>query len=145
MNHSTSLILALVSRIHSLSAEYTRKFLSEKGDYSSSHGFILYLLSTEGELAMGDIARRINRNKSTATALIKKLSDEDLVETFSSSQDNRKKYVRLTSRGKNFNCLTSEISSSLLSVCWKNFRDDEKENLLTLLEKMEKNLAQVVN
>ncbi len=140
MEYSTDRILALISHIHRLSSDYTKKFLSQKGGYASSHGFILYLLSCEEELSMGEIAERINRDKSTATALIKKLNDEGLTETFSSPDDNRKKMIRLTQKGRDFNSFTSEISSSLLAECWKNFSEEEQDKLLSLLQKISTNL-----
>lgn len=140
MKYSKSRILALISRIHSLSSEYTRKFLAEKGDYSSSHGFILYLLSCEPELSMGELTARINRDKSTTTALVKKLIDDGLIETFTSPSDSRKKLVRLTEKGSNFSGFTSEISSSLMNICWKSFTEEEKEKLLELLNRMKENL-----
>lgn len=140
MEYSKERILALISHIHRLSSDFTKKFLSQKGGYASSHGFILYLLSCEEELSMGEIAERINRDKSTATALIKKLNDEGLTETFTSPDDNRKKIIRLTQKGRDFNSFTSEISSSLLAECWKDFTEDEQEQLLALLQKISRNL-----
>ncbi len=91
-------------------------------------------------MSMGEIAKKINRDKSTTTVLIRKLIDEKLVKSASSSKDSRKKIISLTAEGKKYNNFTSEISSKLLSICYKNFSAEEKETLLNLLEKMSANL-----
>ena len=99
-----------------------------------------FLLSENAEMSMGEISKKINRDKSTTTVLIRKLIDEKLVKSASSSKDSRKKIISLTAEGKKYNNFTSEISSKLLSICYKNFSTEEKETILNLLEKMSANL-----
>ena len=106
----------------------------------SSHGFIIFLLSENAEMSMGEIAKKINRDKSTTTFLIRKLIDEKLVKCEQSRKDSRKKIISLTAEGKKYNNFTSEISNKLLSICYKSFSAEEKETLLNLLEKMSLNL-----
>ena len=139
MEYNVNSVISLISRIHMQTAEFTNKMLSSH-NFVSSHGFILFLLSENAEMSMGEIAKKINRDKSTTTVLIRKLIDEKLVKSASSSKDSRKKIISLTAEGKKYNNFTSEISSKLLSICYKNFSAEEKETLLNLLEKMSANL-----
>ncbi len=139
MEYTTNSVLSLISRIHTQSAEYTNKFLAEH-NFVSSHGFILFLLKENEKLTMGEIATRINRDKSTTTVLVKKLIDENLVKTEPSKTDNRKKIISLTDEGKKYNNFTSEISKNIISICYKDFSESEKEELLRLLKKMSENL-----
>ena len=139
MEYNVNSVISLISRIHTQTAEFTNKMLASH-KFVSSHGFILFLLSENSEMSMGEIAKKINRDKSTTTFLIRKLIDEKLVKSMPSSKDNRKKIISLTVEGKKYNNFTSEISNKLLSICYKNFSMEEKETLLNLLEKMSLNL-----
>lgn len=140
MEYTIDSILTLISHLHSATADFTNRMLSKEAKFVSSHGFILFLLSENEWLTMGEISERINRDKSTTTVLIKKLFEEGLVQTKNCTEDSRKKYISLTAKGKEYNSLTSTISKKLLSVCYKGFSDNEKESLLHLLKKMNDNL-----
>ncbi len=139
MEYNINSVISLISRIHTQTAEFTNKMLSDY-NFVSSHGFILFLLSETPEMSMGEIAKKINRDKSTTTVLIRKLIEENLIKSKPSSKDSRKKIISLTEEGKKYNSFTSEISNKLLTICYKNFSPKEKETLLKLLEKMRLNI-----
>ena len=140
MDYNLASLPSLISHIHTLSAEFTSRRLAEKGNFVSSHGFILYLLSQRGRMKMGELAQVINRNKSTTTALIKKLRDEGLIKEETDESDSRMKYVSLTEKGKEYNTLTAAISRELLETYYRGFSPDEKEELLRLLVKLNGNI-----
>lgn len=140
MEYTISSVISLISHLHTATADFTNERLSEKGNFVSSHGFILFQLSGKDKLTMGEIAHLINRDKSTTTVLVKKLREEGLVKEESSSEDSRVKYISLTKKGREYNELTSQISKDLLTQCYKGFSTEEKEELLRLLEKMNDNL-----
>ena len=140
MEYTKEKVLSLISRIHTLSSDFTKSFLSKKGGFASSHGFILYWLSVEKQLTMGELAVKINRNKSTATMLVRKLSEEGLVEVYNSKEDSRIHFVRLTEKGRSLSPMTEGISKALLDSCYRNFSEEEKSSLLTLLKKLCSNL-----
>ena len=142
MGYDVSSLLALVSHIHTLSADFTNRRLAEKGNFVSSHGYILYMLSQKGPMKMGEIAQAINRGKSTTTVLIKKLRDEGLIREESDGSDSRMKYVSLTEKGKNYDSLTASISRELLETCYAGFSEEEKAELLRLLLKLNGNMEQ---
>lgn len=141
MEYDVSSTVSLVSHIHSLSAEFLRSRLNQKGlpELSSSHGFILFLLSKEEELTMGEIARRINRDKSTTTVLVRKLENNGLVETFSNKKDARSKLIKLTAKGMEYNKITSELSTELIQTFYKGFSAEEKSQLLNYLQRISEN------
>ena len=140
MEYTVSSVISLISHLHTATADFTNKRLAEKGDFVSSHGFILFQLSGEEKLTMTEIARRINRDKSTTTVLVRKLKEEGLVKEENSETDSRVKYIQLTKKGMEYNEITSKISHELLTQCYKGFSKTEKEELLRLLEKMNNNL-----
>ena len=140
MEYTTNQILSLISHIHTQTQEFTNSRLSEQGDYVSSHGFILYLLSVEGELTFGELTQRINRDKSTTTSLVKKLEEKGLVQIKKNPADSRIKMVSLTKEGEKLNSLTTKISEELISSSLKDFTEEEKNTLLSLLIKLSGNI-----
>lgn len=140
MEYDQSSILSLISHIHTISADFSTSRLPEKDNFVSSHGYILFVLSQNEKMTMGEIAAAINRTKSTTTALIKKLRDAGLIQEEPSPDDSRQKYIFLTDKGREYDKLTSSISRELLSVCYTGFSEKEKNELLHLLKKMSSNI-----
>ena len=106
----------------------------------TSHGFILYLLSQNEKVTLGELTKAINRDKSTTTALVRKLEKLSLVKTEKCPKDSRKKYISLTENGKQYNETTKNLSKELIETAYKGFSDQEKESVMALLEKMSANL-----
>ena len=142
MNYTVDSVVSLISHIHSASADFLNRRLSKTDSFVSSHGFILFLLSENQKMTMGQIAEKINRDKSPTTVLIKKLLEKGLVKTEHCPQDSRKKLISLTEDGKKYNALTGGISRQLLEACYKDFSGEEKETLLKLLVKMSRNIEE---
>jgi len=140
MDYNISKVLSLISHIHASSQDFTNQKLCSKDGLVSSHGFILFLLKENHCMTMSDISKAINRDKSTTTVLIRKLKDHGLVQETTCNDDSRKKYISLTEKGMEMNDFTSSISKELLEVCYKNFSDEEKDTLLTLLKKLSENI-----
>lgn len=142
--YTVSSTLSLVSHIHSEAAEFLEKRLAEKGleSLASSHGFILFCLSKRKSMLMGELSSAINRDKSTTTALVKKLERLGFVQLEKSKEDSRKKIVTLTEKGLEYNKTTSEISKELLEKAFGGFSEDDKSVLLSMLCKLSKNLEQ---
>ncbi len=88
---------------------------------------------------MGEIARRINRDKSTTTVLVRKLENNGLVETFSNKKDARSKLIKLTAKGMEYNKITSELSTELIQTFYKGFSAEEKSQLLNYLQRISEN------
>ena len=125
----------LLSHIHSQSADFLQKKLSQAGfeNFASSHGNILFQLSRQESLKMNELAKIINRDKSTTTVLIRKLEKEGYIKTTASAEDRRIKIVSLTEKGKKYNSSTGEISTELLQCFYKGFTDEEKETFTKML------------
>ena len=133
--------ISLLSHIHTITADFAINNLKKQGfnDFASSHGNILFQLSREEVLSMGQLAKKINRDKSTTTVLVRKLEAEGLVITFADQKDKRSKNISLTQKGRSFNLSTQEISKDLLQTFYKGFTDSEKEAFFTYLKRIESN------
>ena len=139
--------MSLVSRIHSAAADFLIKRLAEKGlpDFASSHGFILFQLSAKDALSMKELAEKINRDKSTATVLVRKLERDGFVKTAPSPGDARSKLVSLTRKGKRYNDVTAELANDLLKIFYKGFSDVEKKNACSYLLRIAENFSRSAN
>jgi DNA-binding MarR family transcriptional regulator len=135
-------IIALVSAVRDKANRFITEQLKMRGitDIATPHGGIFVHLLRNGELSMGEIAQKIDRDKSTVTALVRKLVELGYVETSPSPSDSRVTMVKLTAKGgaleKDFN----EISKSLQETVYQGFSDLEKELLMRLLGRVKKNL-----
>lgn len=139
MNVNSS--ISFLSHIHTITATFLTEKLKQQGfnDFASSHGNILFQLNKNGKMTMGELAKSINRDKSTATVLVRKLEKEGFVSIISDEKDKRNKYILLSQKGKDYTKITSEISNELLSTFYKGFSEQEKQTFLDFLERIEKN------
>lgn len=144
MNYDESSILSLISHIHSQSQAFLQKKLSPLGltKLATSHANILFCLSCTKELSLSELSKKINRDKSTTTALVKKLESQGFVELKKDKTDSRKKNVCLTQTGSQYTSKTTALSSELINASWKNFSNEEKQMLVTLLNKLSENLEE---
>ena len=133
--------ISKVSHIHSTAADFLAHKLADKGlpEFISSHGNILFQLSKNEAMNMGELAKRINRDKSTTTVLVRKLENFGLVEAVTDSNDKRNKFISLTEKGKEYNQLTANISQELINTFYKGFSEEEKEQFFNFLLRIEQN------
>ena len=139
MNVNSS--ISFLSHIHTITATFLTEKLKQHGfnDFASSHGNILFQLNKNGKMTMGELAKAINRDKSTATVLVRKLENEGFVSIINDENDKRNKYILLSKKGMEYTKITSEISEEHLSTFYKGFSDQEKQIFLDFLERIEKN------
>ncbi|MBP5520079.1 MAG: MarR family transcriptional regulator [Treponema sp.] len=139
MNVNSS--ISLLSNIHTITADFLTARLKQNGfpDFASSHGNILFQLSVNDRQPMGDLAEKINRDKSTTTVLVRKLEREGYVKGEADPTDRRSRIIYLTEKGKQFNSLAQELSRDLLSTFFNGFSEDEKNNFYQMLLRIKKN------
>lgn len=147
MSNNYSSITSLISKIHSDTSTFLKKILCENGlsDLVSSHGFILYQLSENEQLTMSELSKKIHKDKSTTTALIKKLENHNYITKTQNPEDNRITYIKLSEEGKQYINKTNNISDLLTKTCCDNFTEDEKETLFLLLKRVSSNFNEALN
>ena len=133
--------IAKVSQIHSLTAEFLKKQLAERGfdDFASSHGYILYQLSVNSGITMKELAQKINRDKSTTTVLVRKLEKAGLLKITVDQNDKRNKLLSLTAKGSEYNQMTKNLSEQLLATFYKGFSQAGKDEFCEFLERIKRN------
>ena len=135
-------IIGLVSTIRDKANRFILKELKSRRieDVDPAYGAIFVNLFVHKELTMGDIARSIERNKSTVTVLVNKMVKRGYLETEKDSRDSRFTRVRLTQKGKGLERDFMEISENLFVRIYEGFSDMEKEILIRLLARVNHNL-----
>ena len=133
--------ISMLSHIHSLAADFVISRLKERGlpDFASSHGNILFQLSRNAKMTMGDLARAINRDKSTTTVLVRKLEGAGLVRMEADEADKRSRILSLTEEGAKYTQAMGEISAELLGTFYKGFSEGEKKQFTSYLERINTN------
>jgi len=138
----TTHIISLISRIRYRANRLLLRELRTRGihDLAPSHGDIISILFETNATSMRILARRINRDKSTVTALVKKLVALGYVERLEDPDDGRVTLVRLTEKGWGLQQPFEEISSILLNTVNKGLSKQEKEMIIGGLERIAENL-----
>ena len=136
--------ISLLSHIHSITADFLTQKLSERGfpEFASSHGNILFQLSVNEKMTMGELAERINRDKSTTTVLVRKLEAEGFLTGTPDPSDKRSRIILLTPKCKQCNTTAKALAEELLSTFYKDFTDEEKSTFLRLLLKIQNNFKE---
>jgi DNA-binding MarR family transcriptional regulator len=134
-------IISLISKIR----ESANKFIISEMDrwgiegLAPSHGDILVALLKAERLTMKELAEKIDKDKSTVTALVEKLIKQRYVEKTRDIEDSRVVFVTLTRSGKALKPMFDAISEELLSVVYKDIQQSEKEELINTLTKIKNN------
>ena len=138
----TNHIVSLISKIRS---KANRIIISELRDrdikgLSPSHGDIMFFLFQSGSASMMELANKIDRDKSTITALVKKLVAMGYIETVKDKKDSRVTLVTLTKKGLQLKPDFDEISNILLEHTYGNCSSREKEVIVSGIEKLLRNM-----
>jgi DNA-binding MarR family transcriptional regulator len=134
-------VISLISKIREKVNRLIVSEMSEHGveDIATSHGDIIYSLFKKPRMTMAEIAEKIRRDKSTVTALVDKLVRLGYVAKERDTEDTRVVYVTLTEKGNELRPVFEEISSRILEVFYKDISENEKEELLRILNKIYNN------
>jgi DNA-binding MarR family transcriptional regulator len=137
----TDHIIALIGSIREKAYRFITHELvvREITGLAPSHGAILSVLFQCDTLPMTELAKRIDRDKSTVTALVKKLANHGYVVRKKDPDDGRMTYISLTEKGVALQSEFEEISEALLGIVYKDFSTQEKEAVIRYLERMLEN------
>ncbi|MTI68700.1 MAG: MarR family transcriptional regulator [Firmicutes bacterium] len=136
-------ILYFLSRTKKKMVNYIENQLEENGlnDLIPSHGNILTVLYNNGKLTMKEIANLIGRDKSTVTPLVNKLVKLGYIKKEKCQKDRRLTYITLSNKGIEIEAKYNKISKNLLDTAYENFSEEEQNDLLRLLKKLNNNFS----
>ena len=134
-------IISLVSRIREFANTFITDEMNKYGveGLAVSHGDIIFSLLNNEKFTMKEIAEKIEKDKSTVTALVNKLIKQGYIEKTKDILDNRVVFVTLTEKGKSLEPMFNKISEELISKVYEGISENEKEELLKTLIKIKNN------
>ncbi len=94
------------------------------------------LLSQQDAWRMGDLARALRVDPSTATRAVQRLTRAGLAERRSCHEDGRVAYVALTSAGRDRHRMAVEQRRAVLDRMFEHFDEDEAQQLAELMERL---------
>ncbi|GAV21842.1 MarR family winged helix-turn-helix transcriptional regulator [Carboxydothermus pertinax] len=137
----TNNVISLISSIREKANRFIMRELNNRGikGIVTSHGDILVALFKNNVLTMKEIAEKIDRDKSTVTALVDKLVDFGYVKKERDPADSRVILVSLTDLGKQLQPDFEDISRKLIDVAFRGISPEEREALVKILIKIKEN------
>lgn len=135
-------IVFLISRVRERANRFIIQELKrhQLEGLAPSHGAILSALFRTGPLSMRVLARIVDRDKSTMTALVDKLVMLGYVEKVKNDADQRVTIVRLTENAEAIKPALEDISENLMTRVYKGVSEGEKQILVEILTKIKNNL-----
>lgn len=135
-----------LSRTLSLSNRYLMLLVERSGlsGLSPSHGDILVELFEGEPVSMSELSRRIDRDPSTVTALVKKLVAMGLAQTVRCPDDRRSTMVTITDRAKGLQEDFNEVSKRLMTAWHEDIDDSDLEAAKRVLATVRGNLARAI-
>lgn len=137
----TGRIIALIGDIHAGANRFLVGMLKRRGlkGLVPSHGAILHHLFRHDAVTMKELAAAARRDKSTVTALVKKLAAAGYVETIQCPVDQRSVRVRLTPEGRALEPIFQDVSQRLLAKVWAGVSPGEQQDVMRILQKIDAN------
>lgn len=134
-------IISLISKVRDCANKFIESEMESSGveGLATSHGDILLSLLKSEKLTMKELAEKIDKDKSTVTALVDKLIKQGYALKTRDTEDNRVVFVTLTEKGRALKPMFDEISQKLLSTVYEGISENEKEELIKTLIKIKNN------
>jgi DNA-binding MarR family transcriptional regulator len=116
--------------------DFNAKLLARQTELTTSQLLVLQLLEGGQSMTIGDLARQVNLNQATVTAVIDRLEGRDFVERHRGQEDRRKVFVSLSKSGQD---ALEQAPRLLQSVFLDNFgklADWEQTYVLSAVERI---------
>lgn len=129
-------IAASIGRLSHLFPRWMSIKIEAKHDITSSQIMVLFLLSQNGELTMGQISEMIDLTPRAITGLMKGLESKKYISRTKDINDHRVIWVKLTSAGKAFMKAIRPIAAGELTSLFSVLNKKEQVELVRIIEKL---------
>ncbi|MFC7063666.1 MarR family winged helix-turn-helix transcriptional regulator [Halobacillus seohaensis] len=123
---------------HFIQNTYNEK-LSEYA-LTNSQAKVIYFLAKHGEQSQADLQKRLYIKASSMNGIIESLMKNACITKDSSPYDKRTKVIRLTDKGKQLDETIWTIIQELESIIGDGFSKEERQVIVSWLQKIQKNL-----
>ncbi|MFU0831898.1 MAG: hypothetical protein ACFWUC_03025 [Oscillospiraceae bacterium] len=136
----------LIAKLNFKMQQFIIKRLDDQGirGIVPSHGGILLSLLQYQSLTMNELAKKISKDPSTVTCLVKKLTALGYTKITKDMFDKRANRVSLTDKGLELVDVIKQVSEKLYQRQYLGFSEDEIAAFRALVEKMTANFEQDV-
>ncbi|WP_168399324.1 MarR family winged helix-turn-helix transcriptional regulator [Acinetobacter indicus] len=124
-----------ISQVYGRYSQLIEKSIKKLGIDNTRRKIILSTYAL-GQASITEIANLSTLKLTTATKAVYRLAEDDIVEVFSSDQDERISMVKLTEKGYSLVEQINQISQVMLSGILNAFDDQELSDLNAQLKKM---------
>ena len=135
-------IINLIGKIKDDTNSYMDNSAKEKGitGILAAHGSILgFMFYKRIPVTISEIVESSKRVKSTVTIMLKTLEKHGYVKRMQCSEDRRVTYISLTQKALDIEKEFNEIAINVTDVFYKDITEEEINNLLEILEKINSN------
>lgn len=145
VGEESSQICRMLKVIHTAMRTKGNKRLIEKNLTSSQMDVLVFIANEENskkEINQVDIERHFSLTNPTVTGLLNRLQEKKFIKRVPSKKDARFNSIVLTKYGKDFISDCNEEILNFEKVLVGNFEENEKKELIRLLEKVLKSICE---
>ncbi|PDY45836.1 MarR family winged helix-turn-helix transcriptional regulator [Bacillus pseudomycoides] len=142
MTNSCSKEAIILYKLHFLNKEVSSKFEGCTG-ISQSRLELLHQLYQVEELSQKALQKEVNIDNAAITRHLKQLEANGMITRRKNPDDNRITLVRLTKDGRDKIHAFQEEKERFAASTLKDFSEEERDNLLNMLNRMQKNINEV--
>ena len=133
MEETTKKVDNLLCNIHKLLIKYTKNNLKDY-ELTVPRFKTLWMVSKLQPVNMSKLNGEMYMANSTLTIIIDRLVDDAFLERYRNPEDRREVLVEMTEKGKEALEQLLEIRQGLLEEALEDLQDNQRENLITLLQ-----------
>ena len=127
--------------------QVSRSFTKNLNEHLAAHGMfhsqwaIIHFLKINGPATLSEIVHYLNVEKPTVTRTVSRLEERELIAQLKSN-DKRLKRIDLTEAGEEMYALCKDIAVSYEKTVMADVTEEELENAMNVIKKMQKQLQQ---
>lgn len=136
----------LISQIKQIQGRIFEKLLLDAGitDFNGPQGRILFVLWKQDDISIVEISGKTGLAKTTLTSMLDRMEGQGHIERHFDPDDRRRIRVRLTDQSRSVMDRYQKVSDEMSSIFYKGFTDEEIVGFDRQLEKIRKNLEEVL-
>ena len=103
---------------------------------------IIFQLWIEDNITISKLSERTSLANTTLSNMLDRLEHQNMLTRHQNSVNRREILVSLTQKAKDLRAIYGEVEKRMIAITLKNFTDEEKETLKSLLLRVKDNLEQ---
>ncbi len=132
-----------MAKIHQASGRIFSRILRKYGidEINPAQGRILFVLWSEDEIPISELAKRTMLRKSTLTSMLDRLEKAGYLIRIRSKEDRRTILIKRTEKDRTLETKYAQVSAEMTDLFYDGFRSAEIDNFENQLKRILANLA----